>query len=622
MKSNQVGAGQPILATQIDNIRSDAAGAGALLAHQQLGALALGTLPSNGQVIPIIINGTTITITAVSSIGSTPNNILIPGSAAAFALNVWNFLIRPDITNANQVAATSANQALIQLLGYALPTGGTTITIYSLNNSQNQLFSTLTFGSITVTSGSWTAQTMKLYVEPGIFYINGTKVNFLGGSSPLVTAPSSYPRIDILTINSSGTLAWTTGTENVSPTVPAYPSYTLIVLCELYNVVGETILEDYVNQQAGQGYIQLDSRSFPSVITNFDAISQDFIPDTTNTRSLGTVSVQFLNIYAQNIFSGSQAVAFAKFGGTGANGALNVTSGTTTLSLGSASVAIFNYTSINVSPGATLAFSSPGANGTMIILKSQGAVTISATITTVGMGAPAATAGLESMYTTVPTGGATASSQTGAAAGTGLAFPWLGAVIGKTYNVATGSGGGNGKAAVGGSGGVGGAGGGGLIIECGGALNFTGTINCNGAAGATATGGTNNNGGGGGGGGGGTCYVFYNSLIANTGTVTVAGGAGGNGGVGGGRNATAGGGGGGGGANTANGGAGGSGSSANSSANGSNGSGGTGGSGGAGGTGGGNGGFFGSGTAGDGGGGGGGGGGTGFSFVAQNIDWS
>ena len=95
---------------------------------------------------------------------------------------------------------------------------------------------------------------MKIYVEPGVFYIGATQVKFTGGSSPLVTAPVSNPRIDVLTIDTTGTLAWTTGTENASPAAPAYP-FGKVPICELYNVTGETALYDNANQTAGAGYI-------------------------------------------------------------------------------------------------------------------------------------------------------------------------------------------------------------------------------------------------------------------------------------------------------------------------------------------------------------------------------
>ena len=40
----------------------------------------------------------------------------------------------------------------------------------------------------------------------------------------MITAPASNPRIDLLTINSSGVLEWTTGAEASSPVEPTFPS--------------------------------------------------------------------------------------------------------------------------------------------------------------------------------------------------------------------------------------------------------------------------------------------------------------------------------------------------------------------------------------------------------------
>ncbi len=268
MKSQPIGPAENILASDHNTRRDDARGAGSLLAHQALGTLALGTNASNNQVVPIVINGTTITVTFVSSIGSTPNNVLIGASAAASAQNLVNFLRRPDLTSSTQVAASGANQALLQYVGWAYPGSTTNIVPFSLNKNVNGLTGLLTsfnITGITVTAGTWTANTMALYVEEGTYYIGNTQVKFTGGLSPTVTAPSSHPRIDVLTIDTSGTLAWTTGSENVSPTVPSYPAGKYPI-CELYNVVSETALYDNENQQGSQGYIQADVRPITNLL--------------------------------------------------------------------------------------------------------------------------------------------------------------------------------------------------------------------------------------------------------------------------------------------------------------------------------------------------------------------
>ena len=55
-----------------------------------------------------------------------------------------------------------------------------------------------------------------------------------------------------------------------------------------------------------------------------------------------------------------------KFGGTGADGALSITSGTTTIDCANAAVVIKNYTSISITETGALAFSNPNTNGTTV----------------------------------------------------------------------------------------------------------------------------------------------------------------------------------------------------------------------------------------------------------------
>ena len=529
------------------------------MAHQQLGALALPTNPTNGQTLTLTVNGTAIVITYVSSIGSTPNNVLIQGSAALTAAATVNFLRRPDLTNANQIVAIVANQALLQYLGWSLPSGGTTITPFSLNKNVNGATANLTSftASTTVTGASWTAQTMQLYVEDGTYYINGTRYLFAGGSTPTVTGPVTHPRIDVLSINSSGTLAWTTGTENVSPVAPAYPA-NQVPICELYNIVTETALYDNENQQSGQGYIYNDVRPTVNYGIPFSAVPDDILPDATNTRSLGSSGDQWLNIYGENIYNNGALVASSKFGGTGADGALSISSGTTTINCSNAAVVVKNYTSITIIGTANLAFSNPHANGTIVILKSQGNVVITTSATRaidlrlIGAAAGNNGQGLingpkNGYWVGVPiTGG---SNSIGATI-IGHGVYNVSAVNGKGINVYTGGGGTNASGGgTPGTQGVGGIGGGGLYIECGGALNFTGTIDVSGQNGTAPSGfsapategyggfggasqldggtpsaGNSTLGACGGGAGGGSCCILYNSLIANTGTITITGG--------------------------------------------------------------------------------------------------
>jgi hypothetical protein len=121
---------------------------------------------------------------------------------------------------------------------------------------------------------------MTLYVEPGVFYIGITRVIFTGGNSPAFTAPVSNPRIDILTIDNTGTLAITQGTENASPSAPSYPA-NKVVICEVYHVVGETALYDNDSQVAGQGYILNDVRPLatPPYISSTSQFGSAVVPD-------------------------------------------------------------------------------------------------------------------------------------------------------------------------------------------------------------------------------------------------------------------------------------------------------------------------------------------------------
>jgi len=109
---------------------------------------------------------------------------------------------------------------------------------------------------------------LTLKIGPGVAVINGSVVKYAGGNSPSFTAPSSNPRIDLLTLDSSGTIARTAGTEAGSPAAPAYP-VDKIVICEVYNKVGQTqIFRD--DQGSGKGYILRDSRAFVLGATAID----------------------------------------------------------------------------------------------------------------------------------------------------------------------------------------------------------------------------------------------------------------------------------------------------------------------------------------------------------------
>ncbi len=233
-----------------------------------------------------------------------------------------------------------------------------------------------------------------------------------------------------------------------------------------------------------------------------------------------------------------------RFAGTGTDGALTISSGTTTIDLASATTLVKNYTTISITGSGALAFSNPPAGGSLIILKSQGDVTLTSSsstmISVVGMGAAGGDGGAAStgsgvagtdgtyvlgitnkgaagVFNTIPVGGA-------ACVTPNLTYSRMGGNL-IPYVIGAGGGGGSGGQATLATGGAGGRGGGALLIQCAGVLNFTtGTITATGAVGVVGVAGSNTAGGSGGSGGGGSAIIMYNSLTANTGTITAVGG--------------------------------------------------------------------------------------------------
>jgi len=241
------------------------------------------------------------------------------------------------------------------------------------------------------------------------------------------------------------------------------------------------------------------------------------------------------------------------FGGTGADGVLAIT-GTTTIDLGGAKHYTLNYKSISITGSGKLVFTNAHENGAIVSIKSQGDVIISSTQPAIdlsgigGAGGPVGGSsagdagvigknGIGILDSAIHYGGGGSLSQVaGLQITTNAQFytkeEWQ--LKRKSIFIYSGSGGGSGAVSsntAGIVGGVGGAGGGGLIIECAGALNFTGSISVSGANGLAGTNNTNGQGGGGGGGGSaGSCVILYNTLTSSSGTISANGG---NGGVGG-----------------------------------------------------------------------------------------
>lgn len=303
-----------------------------------------------------------------------------------------------------------------------------------------------------------------------------------------------------------------------------------------------------------------------------------FASTTSTIGNIGTAGINTLNAGSTNTssttigFAGGQFVG-PRFYGTGSDGALALTSGTTTISAGGQRVLELDYTSVSITGTGHLAFSNPNTNGTVVIIKSQGACTLTTSgvsIYTAGMGAAGGaigTAGRAATATNIgnrgngPGGGLSGLTIAGAtvhgAGGGGGGSGTIGtvgaggsastvggfggnstmAVASTTLYAEAGGGGASGSDAtetsgVSSAGAAGGIGGGGLVLACGGALNNTSIISTMGTIGSNSDN-TTADGGGGGGGAGGNVLILYTSFTADSGTYSTAGGAGGSGNAGG-----------------------------------------------------------------------------------------
>jgi len=99
---------------------------------------------------------------------------------------------------------------------------------------------------------------------------NGEPLDVDMQAAPTLTAPTTNPRIDILTINSSGTLAWVAGTEASTPSAPwSSVGFDVIPIAEVYMKTTMTKVLDFEDKDtdSNQGYILKDVRPFISLNT-------------------------------------------------------------------------------------------------------------------------------------------------------------------------------------------------------------------------------------------------------------------------------------------------------------------------------------------------------------------
>lgn len=305
-------------------------------------------------------------------------------------------------------------------------------------------------------------------------------------------------------------------------------------------------------QVAAPGVLAASSTTGKLAPTCFDA-TQAYTFTAPQAFTNGLISTASSTYNTGTLHLGAVILPSPYFGGTGIDGALSISSGTTTIALTGA-VTEKDYTSISITGTGSLNFiGTTTATGNTVILRSQNACTFTSSSLSMidlrWMGGGTATAGAFTQFgATTPAGGGGGGSTSGAGnngaggtigssviaiAGTGgIALQGLASStrISPQAGNATAGGSGNG----GGAGGAGGLGAGGLYIECGGAFTFTtGGFLATGANGIAGGNGASNPGGsGGGGGGGGNIMVDATSISSDSGTYNTTGGTQGSAGTG------------------------------------------------------------------------------------------
>ncbi len=437
------------------------------------------TNPSNGNTFIPVINGTPVTITFKTNLTPLPGEVKIQANAALTKAIVLNLLQNPGTTNSNQVALAASDRTLVGYLSHA--SVGTTI----VSSQKSALLTSITGTTSTVgNTATVTSQAnMTLRVNPFTASTNAVDVSYAGGNTATFMAPVTNPRIDLIVYDTdTSALAIRAGSENASPVKPT-PENGDIVLCSVYHRVGETKLLE--RSDGTNGYI---------------------------------LSWYIPTLYQPNI------VTLTQNDSTGADGALNITSGTTTLNDADHVVgdyAIYNYTSGNISIGATLA---TGANlkNKILVLKFNQASTLLGTISRPNQGGEGGAMGVVGSV-----GAHLFPYSVGKVGATSISSPGLGGLSTDftQFDVWCGSGGAGGVKGLSGGydGGLGGDGGGGFLIFCAAQLSISGLI-IN-LAGEDGTGGAvevnhnyldANGGGGGGGGGAGSFGIFASSFAADT----------------------------------------------------------------------------------------------------------
>ncbi len=160
---------------------------------------------------------------------------------------------------------------------------------------------------------------MTILVSAGrVYFLDQLVINYAGGSSPVITAPTTNPYIAVLTIDNTGTLAWTYGSEAASPTAPVYPKGKFAI-CEVYCRVGMTHIDD--TDDNTNGYISNDARFF-NIVPHMIAVANSYNLQCSHDVLASTSEAAYTKLKTitfTNGFQGSMTVFFDMKTGTAGN---------------------------------------------------------------------------------------------------------------------------------------------------------------------------------------------------------------------------------------------------------------------------------------------------------------
>lgn len=381
-------------------------------------------------------------------------------------------------------------------------------------NNDEVITGTWTFDNFPITPSNTPATT----AVAGIVQL-ATQAQILSKTATGSTGASLVPTPALLASTLLSDYKADTGTANtyaITPT-PAVTAYT----------VGQIFSFKAANSNTGSSTINVNGLGAKNIVRT----------DGTTALSAGMiVSGQIVKVeYDGTSFQMTSVVSnpAVKFGGTGADGPLTVSSGNTNIDLGNAAFFTKNYSSISITGTGSITFINPNSAGTVISILCSGNATLTSStlpyFDTSGCGAAGGA---------INTNGTTANEVLDATAhGDGTAYsstttPFYLTASTKLYKkaiyITPGSGGKGSANGASGSGQLGGRGGGAFYMEVAGTLNMTGTggVSVAGKPGLTGTGSS----GGSGGGAAGWGVILYNTAGTITGNINDAGGTGGTGG--------------------------------------------------------------------------------------------